>query len=91
MIIDPARKNMLETWLTSNLVIRFAGRILPIDEAVAAVWGQITGTLARKGFLVPVIDGLLASTALHHNLTLVTRNTRDVAPTGVAVLDPWMT
>ena len=91
MVADPARKTMLEAWLTSNLVIRFTGRILPIDEAVAALWGQVTGSLAKAGLLVPVIDGLLASTALHHNLTLVTRNTRDVALTGVAVLDPWTT
>lgn len=87
---DPARKTMFERWLTGNLMIRFAGRILPIDEAVGALWGQVTGLLANQGVQVPVIDGLLASTALHHNLTLVTRNTRDVAPTGVAVLDPWM-
>ena len=87
---DPARKTMLETWLTGNLLTRFAGRILPIDEAVAALWGQVTGLLAKQGFRLPVIDGLLASTALHHSLTLVTRNTRDVTPTGVAVLDPWM-
>jgi predicted nucleic acid-binding protein len=88
---DAARKTTLETWLTGNLMVRFAGRILPIDETVAALWGQVTGSLAKQGFRVPVIDGLLASTALHHNLTLVTRNTRDVAPTGVALLDPWMT
>jgi toxin FitB len=88
---DAARKTTLETWLTGNLMVRFAGRILPIDETVAALWGQVIGSLAKQGFRVPVIDGLLASTALHHNLTLVTRNTRDVAPTGVALLDPWMT
>jgi predicted nucleic acid-binding protein len=38
---------------------------------------------------VPVIDGLPAATALHHNLILVTRNAEDVAGTGVAVFNPW--
>jgi predicted nucleic acid-binding protein len=88
-LTDPVRKVRLEAWLSGNLLPRFEGRILPIDQAVAERWGQITGSLAAQGSPLPVIDGLLAATALHHNLTLVTRNTRDVALTRVAVFDPW--
>ncbi len=44
---------------------------------------------ARKGRRVPVIDGLLAATALHHDLMLVTRDDGDVSGTGVPVSDPW--
>jgi predicted nucleic acid-binding protein len=71
------------------LILRFEGRILPAGHEVANRWGQITGALALKGSPLAVIDGLLAATALHHNLTLVTRNTRDVSLTGVQAFDPW--
>lgn len=84
-----ARTVRLETWLSRGLLHRFEGRILSIDQAVADRWGQITGSLALKGSPLAVIDGLLAATAIHHNLTLVTRNTRDVTLTGVPVFDPW--
>lgn len=88
-LAHPARKSRLETWLSRGLILRFEGRILPIDQAVADRWGQITGALALKGSPLAVIDGLLAATALHHNLTVVTRNTRDVLLTGVRIFDPW--
>jgi predicted nucleic acid-binding protein len=86
---QPARKARLEAWLSRDLILRFEGRILAIDHAVADRWGQISGSLALKGSPLAVIDGLLAATALHHNLTLVTRNTRDVELTGVPGFDPW--
>ena len=86
---DPARKGRLETWLSRGLIARFEGRILGIDQAVADRWGQISGSLALRGAPLSVVDGLLAATALHHNLTLVTRNIRDVTFTGAAVFDPW--
>ena len=88
-LTDRARKTRLEAWLSGNLLARFEGRILPIDHAIADRWGQISGSLAPQGSPLAVIDGLLAATALHHNLTLVTRNTRDVARTRVEVFDPW--
>ncbi len=84
-----SRRVALETWLDSDVVLRFAGRILPIDEAVADRWGHIAARAAVARRLLPVIDGLLAATALDHNLTLVTRNTRNVAATGVPVFNPW--
>lgn len=89
IVPDPKRKGRLETWLSGGLIARFEGRILGIDQSVADRWGQISGSLALRGTPLAVIDGLLAATALHHNLTLVTRNTRDVALTGAAVFDPW--
>jgi hypothetical protein len=84
---DASRRVTLETWLDSDLVLRFAGRILPIDHPVADRWGRLAAQAAPR--VLPVIDGLLAATALHHNLTLVTRNTKDVAPTDVPVFNPW--
>jgi Predicted nucleic acid-binding protein, contains PIN domain len=56
---------------------------------VAERWGTLTSVAADRGGPVPVIDGLLAATALHHNLTLVTRNSSNVAATGALVVNPW--
>jgi predicted nucleic acid-binding protein len=85
---NAARRVALEAWLDGDLSLRFTNRILSIDQAVADRWGRLAAQAGRKSPL-PVIDGLLAATALHYNLTLVTRNTKDVAVTGVPVFDPW--
>jgi toxin FitB len=81
------RRTRLETWLEIDLQARFAGRILPIDAAIADRWGSIAAESQRKGKALPVIDGLLAATALHHNLTVVSRNAADFP--NLPVLDPW--
>jgi predicted nucleic acid-binding protein len=84
------RRGRLELWLQVDLRFRFEDRILPIDAAIADRWGMVSAIAAAKGKPVPVIDGLLAATALHHNLTLVTRNSKDVSATGVPTLNPWL-
>lgn len=85
---DPSRNTLLESWLVA-LTSRFSTRILPIELAVADRWGQLAGIRKAKGMTLPVIDGLLAATALHHDLTLVTRNVKDFRGSGVSTLDPW--
>jgi predicted nucleic acid-binding protein len=84
------RRTTLETWLSSDLPLRFANRILNIDQSVVDRWGHFSGLMSTRGVNVPVIDGLLAATAIQHNLTLVTRNTKDVAGTGVTLFNPWI-
>ena len=84
-----ARQIELQTWVDRDLSSRFVDRILPIDEAVADRWGWISGQAMVNGVRLPVIDGLLAATALHYNLTFVTRNTRDVLATGAVLFNPW--
>ena len=86
---DASRRVTLEAWLDGDLILRFAERILPIDRAVADRWGRIAAAAAAGNSPLPVIDGLLAATALNQNLTLVTRNTKDIAGTGVPVFNPW--
>ncbi len=86
---DASRRVSLETWLDHELVLRFAGRILVIDQAIADRWGRIAAKAVARKSPLPVIDGLLAATAMQHNLTLVTRDTKDVAVTEVAVFNPW--
>ena len=83
------RRGRLESWLTVHLRHRFQDRILGVDEAIAERWGALSAAAAKKGKPVPVLDGLLAATALHHDLMLATRNDRDVSGTGVATLNPW--
>jgi predicted nucleic acid-binding protein len=83
---DSARRLALSDWLETELPAFFAGRLLGIDTAVAARWGSL---LARAGRPLPAIDSLLAATALHHGLTLVTRNVADFSDIGVELIDPW--
>ena len=81
---DPQQCAVLEQW-QQDVTRRYSQRILPIDERVSDVWGQFY--YIRN---VPVVDGLLASTAKVHNLTLVTRNIQDVQGLGVNLLNPFL-
>lgn len=85
-LADQARRLALLDWLDTELPAFFAGRILPVDQAVAQRWGSM---LAAAGRPLPAIDSLLAATAQHHGLMLVTRNVRDVEGLGVALINPW--
>jgi len=79
----------IETAL-SALEGRFAGRLLPVGDAVVRRWGAISGAVKRAtGQTPPVVDTMLAATALVHDLYLVTRNTRDVQHSGATVFNPW--
>jgi predicted nucleic acid-binding protein len=83
------RRTRLETWLEADLHARFSGRILPIDVAVANRWGLLAAQGASRGVSLPVIDGLLAATAIHYDLTVVSRNSHDFAGAQVPVVNPW--
>ena len=83
------RRGRLESWLAVDLRLRFQHRILTINDAIAERWGAVSAMAAKKGRPLPVIDGLLAATALHHDLMLVTRNDTDVRGSGVQTLNPW--
>lgn len=72
----------LEQWL-ERISIDFAERVLPVDARVADRWGCL-----NVPDPIPTVDGLLAATALVHDLVLVTRNVRDVERTGARVFDP---
>ena len=83
------RQTLLETWLELDLKSRFSGRILPIDTFIADRWGLLSAEAKRRGKSLSAIDGLLAATALHHNLTIVSRNVDEFSGTQVPVLNPW--
>jgi toxin FitB len=80
---DPMKATSLEAWLES-LIAEYAERILPIDRSVAETWGRLSAIRP-----IPTVDGLLAATVLVHNMTLATRNTRDIADTGARLIDPF--
>ncbi|HVV93675.1 MAG TPA: type II toxin-antitoxin system VapC family toxin [Hyphomicrobiales bacterium] len=80
---DPATADQLGAWV-DGIETLFADRLLPIDAATAARWGELSAERS-----LPVIDTLIAATAMACDLTLVTRNVRDVASTGVSLIDPW--
>lgn len=83
------RRTALETWLELELRTRFAGRILAIEDAIADRWSVLAAAAKQHGIALSVIDGLLAATALHYELTLVTRNVSDFGSTQVQLVNPW--
>jgi predicted nucleic acid-binding protein len=80
---DRVGADQLGAWVDA-IETSFADRVLPVDAAAARRWGELSA-----GRSLPVIDTLIAATAIGHGLTLVTRNTRDVESTRVPLVDPW--
>ena len=86
---DASARSRIEA-AVGALEARFAGRVLSVDDATMRRWGRISGAVLRNtGQAPPVIDTLLAATAIENDLFLVTRNTRDVRHSGAVVFDPW--
>ena len=81
---DAAAAASLNAWI-DTLEGAYADRVLPVSGPIARLWGQLSADRPR-----PMIDTLLAATAIHHGLTLVTRNVRDIDDTGVRVHNPWL-
>jgi toxin FitB len=82
---DPDFAGRLEDWLR-RLLRLYGDRVLPVDIPVARRWGRLSHALGHTG-----ADLLIAATGLELGLTVVTRNVRHFAPTGVATLDPFTT
>ena len=80
---DPAQAEPYEVWL-SALLRDFAGRLVPITAEVCAEWGRL-----NVPDPLPVVDGLMAATASSRKWTFVTRNVKDLARTGVRLLNPF--
>lgn len=85
-LADKKRREKLRLWLEHELPAWFEERVLPVDLAVAERWGRLLAEVSRP---VPAIDSLLAATALHYELRLVTRNTGDFDYPGLEVINPW--
>ena len=82
LAIDDRRRERLAEWIETDLRGRFADRLVPITVSVAMRWGAMAGEASRDGRTLPVIDSLLAATAVEHGLVVATRNVRAGAVAG---------
>lgn len=85
---DGKRRAQLQEWLR-EVEDAFGVRALDVDPDVAREWGQLRAAVKKNGYNIDLPDLLIAATAIHHDLTVVTRNVRDFAPTGCKILNPW--
>jgi predicted nucleic acid-binding protein len=83
------KRTNLERWVEVDLPARFASRLLPINAQIAELWGAMAAEAQQKGIALPIIDGLIAATAKHHRLMIVTRNEKDFRMWGIPVTNPW--
>lgn len=89
-LMDSGRKrDALGEWLAHDLPQRFENRIIPVEGPVALAWGDLMALAKRSGRGLASMDGLIAATAVAHQLTLATRNTKDFEGFGVDIINPW--
>jgi toxin FitB len=86
---SPQRKAELATWLNTDLLIRFDGKIAEVTTDVILRWGELVARLEQEGQPLPALDSLIAAIALEGSYHIVTRNEDDFANTGVVVINPW--
>jgi len=85
---QPQRYKRLAIWF-KELELRFDSRILLVDKPIIDCWSEVCEKSEAQGRRLPVIDSLIAATALVHNLTVVTRNVSDFSYFPVELLNPW--
>ena len=88
-LLKGRRRTSLEEWLCNDLALRFEGRIISVEAAIADEWGRIVARREARGRPIGAMDALLAATAEVHSLTLVTRINSDFATTVKSTLNPW--
>ena len=84
-----AGRKRLDEWLRDELPLRFEARVLPVDGAVADVWGKIVARAETAGRPIHAMDAFIAATADVHGLTLVTRNASYFEASLKAIVNPW--
>lgn len=85
------RKQALLSWVEHDLAERFEGRIVGLDLETAILWGRMQGEAEKAGEKLPVMDSLIAATAMRNGFTVVTRNVRDLQRCGAPLFNPWET
>lgn len=86
---ESRKKARLQSWLDRDLRDRFRGRIAPIDDRVALAWGRVSGDALAGGRPLPVIDALIAATAIVLDAAVVTRDEDGIRAAGAKTLNPW--
>lgn len=87
---NSARTREIGRWLDRRVLPDWGTRVLPITVQIAERWGALTGQAMAAGVVPPMVDALIAATALEHGLHVVTRNQRDFERCGVTVVNPWI-
>ena len=86
---ESRKKARFQSWLDRDLRDRFRGRIVPINETVALTWGRVSGDALARGRPLPVIDALIAATAIVFDATVVTRDEEGILDAGAKTVNPW--
>jgi toxin FitB len=86
---DAARRDAFDEWMNERILPSFGSRTLQLTLDVLVQWLDLSRRLGAKGRPKSAADLMIAATARVHNLTVVTRNVRDFANSGVVVYDPW--
>lgn len=81
---NPEGERGISLWI-DRIEADYEDRVLEVNRDIARIWGKLSASRTR-----PVVDTLIAATAIHHGLTLVTRNVRDVQDIPVVLHDPWL-
>ena len=84
-----SKRERLEKWLHTELPGRFENRVLPVNAPIAELWGAMAAEAQREGIALAIIDGLMAATAIHYGLQIVTRNVKDFKMWNVMMINPW--
>ncbi len=88
-LAEGQRKAFLSNWLKTQVMQNFSSRVLDVDAGVALEWGASQAESEAMGKTLPLMDSLIAATAKTHQLTLVTRNMKDMQLVGLKLLNPW--
>ena len=88
---EKSRRERFTTWIERDLAEQFEGRVLPFDGPAAVLWGRLMGDGDRAGQVPPAADAQIAAVAIHHELTLATRNLRDFECFDLKLFNPWQT
>ena len=86
---DSTRALKLQEWLHDDIRVKFDSRIIPIDVIVMEGWGRLMAGLNAMGVSLPIMDSLVAATAIAHGFILVTRNEKDFENAGIKSCNPW--
>jgi len=89
LLAQSRRRTTLEDWFHQDLLPLFEDRVLPVTQSITERWGRLSAERQRTGRPLSMPDGLIAATALEHDLILVTRNVKDFAGLDVPILNPW--
>lgn len=86
---EPDRKKALYLWLNDELLVRFHGRVIPLDMEIVVEWGRVSAECEVKGKPLSAVDGLIAATVRARGLVLITYNRDIFSAAGIEVSDPW--